>query len=170
MAIANSYELESARTQSEHLREQVQRLMLAPQQTPPASEKRTDVRIPYPYPVYLQPSDKNGLVQQEKTTIVLGRHLAERGLDFFHKDPLPHRHMIASFQFDHGNWISFVMALNWCRFNRYGWYDTGGRFLMVADLEMAEFFPEQNSHPPMAPLATGSVLTPSANQRRISLR
>jgi len=50
-------------------------------------------------------------------------------LGFYHPKPLPHRRMIASFEAGNGNWIAFLIDLNWCRFTRQHWYESGGRFL-----------------------------------------
>lgn len=96
-------------------------------------ERRHDRRVPFPYPIRLTPSDHVGIPTGEPTRVVLGRHLAERGLDFYHKEPMPHRHVIASFECGDGRWISLLLQLHRCRFNSTGWYDTGGRFLKPVD-------------------------------------
>jgi hypothetical protein len=60
---------------------------------------------------------------------VIGKHLSERGLGFYHVKPLPYRHMIASLELPENNWASFLLDIKWTRFTQYGWYDSGGRFL-----------------------------------------
>ena len=96
-----------------------------------ANERRRDRRIAYPYPVYLTPLAANGHPLVEKTMVVIGKHLADRGLDFYHREPLPYGQVIASFDCGRGRWVSLALTLNWCRFSQHGWYDTGGRFNQV---------------------------------------
>jgi len=62
---------------------------------------------------------------------VVGKHLSRSGLGFFHKEPIPDRRMIASFESRPKQWTAFLIDITWCRFNGYGWYDSGGRFLKV---------------------------------------
>ena len=40
--------------------------------------------------------------------------------------------MIATLESAAEERISFLIDLNWCRFTRHGWYESGGRFLDVA--------------------------------------
>jgi hypothetical protein len=39
--------------------------------------------------------------------------------------------MIASLESGNGRWLGFLIDLTWCRFNRHGWYESGGRFLQA---------------------------------------
>ena len=50
-------------------------------------------------------------------------------LGFYHQQPLPYRHMIASLQGHDARWLGFLVDITWCRFTQHGWYDSGGRFL-----------------------------------------
>jgi hypothetical protein len=63
--------------------------------------------------------------------VVIGKTLSERGLGFYHAEPLPYRRVIASLESPQGAWVAFLMDLNWCRFSRKGRYETGGRFLQA---------------------------------------
>jgi len=101
-------------------------------------ERRADQRYPFPHLIHLTPVDAQGNALPEQTVVVVGRHLAERGLDFFHAEPLPYRKMIASVEAAPGKWIGLLMDLTWCRFIRNGWYDGGGRFVRVVDSPMSE--------------------------------
>ena len=92
-------------------------------------ERRGDRRVPFPYPIHLTPCDRVGILTGEPTNVVLGRHLAERGLDFYHRRPLPHRYVIASFACGEGGWVSLLLELRRTCFDQAGWYRTGGRFL-----------------------------------------
>jgi hypothetical protein len=62
---------------------------------------------------------------------VVGKHLSRSGLGFFHKEPMPHRRMIVSFESRPKQWTAFLIDITWCRFNGFGWYDSGGRLLKV---------------------------------------
>lgn len=92
-------------------------------------ERRRVHRCAYPYPAYLTPLDEDGVPLTEETVVVLGKHLSELGLDFYHQEALPYRRMIASFECGEGRWLAFEMDLSWCRFGRHGYYENGGRFV-----------------------------------------
>jgi hypothetical protein len=95
-------------------------------------ERRHDTRYPFPCLIYLTPLSTNGAATKGETVVVVGRDLSERGLGFYHRDPLPYRRVIASFQTSNGRWFAFLTDLNWCRFTKGGWYESGGRFLETA--------------------------------------
>ncbi|MDY0170563.1 MAG: hypothetical protein RBS80_28745 [Thermoguttaceae bacterium] len=92
-------------------------------------ERRRDTRYPFPYLIHLTPVGEDGVTPEGETIVVVGKHLSERGLGFFHPKPLPHRRMIASLQAVGGQWMGFLIDLTWCRFTKKGWYESGGRFL-----------------------------------------
>ena len=96
-------------------------------------ERRRETRFPYPYPVHLTPVATNGAPDVGETFVVLGKHISDHGLDFYHREPLPHRRVIASLPDGNQGWIGLLLDLSWCRFSRHGWYDNGGRFLAVTD-------------------------------------
>jgi hypothetical protein len=91
-------------------------------------ERRRHKRHPFPYPIRLTPvnalSDAVG-----ESIVVLGKHLTNQGLDFYYQHPVSHRRVIASFDCESPGFAEILMDLTWCRFNRYGWYENGGRFL-----------------------------------------
>jgi len=95
-------------------------------------EKRSDRRYPYPYLVYLTPVSKDGLTPAGEPVVVVGKHLSECGLGFYHPKPLVFRRVIATLETAVGARIGFLMDLTWCRFTREGWYESGGRFLCLA--------------------------------------
>jgi hypothetical protein len=94
-------------------------------------ERRSDQRFPYPYLVYLTPVAADGLTPGGESVIVIGKHLSERGLGFYHQKPLSDRRMIASLELQKSRWAGFLIDLTWCRFTQHGWYDSGGRFLQA---------------------------------------
>ena len=73
-----------------------------------------------------------------ETIVVLGKHLSERGLDFYYEAPLPHRRVIASWEGRDGIWLALLLDLRWCRSTKHGWYENGGRFLQVVPSPLSE--------------------------------
>ena len=72
----------------------------------------------------------DGTPDVERTFVVIGKHLAPHGIDFYCRQPLAERRVIVSLDGPHG-WIGLMVELVWCRFNRHGCYDNGGRFIAV---------------------------------------
>lgn len=101
-------------------------------------ERRREKRHPFPYPVYLTPVGRDNLTPVGQTIVVLGKHLSEHGFDFYHREPLPFRRAIVSFEPTRGSWIGVLLELSWCRFGRHGWYDNGGRFLTIVPSPLAD--------------------------------
>jgi hypothetical protein len=102
------------------------------------TERRLSDRDPFPYPVHLTPLSRDHRPELEHTLIVIGRHLSENGLDFYHHEPIPFRRAVVSLPTDGKEWVSFLFELFWTRYNCHGWYDNGGRFLaVVPPLEFA---------------------------------
>jgi hypothetical protein len=91
-------------------------------------ERRNETRYPFPYLVHLTPVATNGNTPEGETIVVVGKHLSEQGLGFYHPKPLPYRRVIASLE-SNGCWLAFLVDLKWCRFTRQGWYESGGRIL-----------------------------------------
>ncbi len=114
---------------SDEIRSQVWGLLstLYPKVT--ATERRRETRYPFPFLVHLTPVDAQGAPCGDEGVVVVGKHISERGLGFYHPQPLPHRRVIASLEGPHGGWFGFLIDLTWCRFTRQGWYESGGRFL-----------------------------------------
>ena len=101
-------------------------------------ERRREARYPYPYPVPLTPLMASGEPDVDRTFVVIGKHLAAHGIDFYCKRPLADRRVIASLDCGAAGWIGLVVELAWCRFNRHGWYDNGGRFIAVVTSPLLE--------------------------------
>jgi hypothetical protein len=93
------------------------------------SERRREKRHPYPYPIHLTPYGDDGRPRPDRTFVVIGKHLSDHGLDFYCRQPLAAKRVIASLDGGREGWIGLVLELSWCRFGRHGWYDNGGRFL-----------------------------------------
>ena len=94
-------------------------------------ERRRDNRYPFPCLIHLTPVGRDGHSLDGEEVVVVGKHLSEHGLGFYHPAPLPHRRMIASLEGSRGHWVAFLIDVNWCRFTKDGWYESGGRFLQA---------------------------------------
>ena len=105
---------------------------------PQVSERRSRKRVPYPQPFFITPLNRHGESLVPETISVIGHRLSPAGIDFYHREAIPYRHVIASFPVQDEHWVAFVLHLNWCRFNRFGWYDNGGRFLRMVPSPMEQ--------------------------------
>jgi hypothetical protein len=101
-------------------------------------ERRLEARYPYPYPIHLTPLDNSGRPDVNRTFVVIGKHLAPHGIDFYCHSPLADRRVVASLDCGPEGWIGLIVELNWCRFSRHGWYDNGGRFLAIVPSPLLE--------------------------------
>ena len=120
------------------VRRQVTKILQMHDQWPELVDRRCDRREPFPYPIRLTPINQNGFPEIEETIVVLGKHLSERGLDFYYKAPVPYRQVITSWECADGQWIGLLLDLRWCRSNGHGWYENGGRFLRAVDSPFAQ--------------------------------
>ena len=80
-------------------------------------ERRKDLRHPYPFLVEITPVDLDGVTPLGETLTVVGKDLTDRGIGFFHQEPLPFRRAIVSFESGTGFALSVLIDLSWCRFN-----------------------------------------------------
>jgi len=103
-------------------------------------ERRRSSRYPFPYLIRLHPvgSDGRSPDPDQQTIVVVGKHLSEDGLGFYHREPISHRRMIASLESSDGVTHAFVIDLSWCRFTKQGWYESGGRFLESVTMVQGE--------------------------------
>lgn len=124
-------------TADREIRERVYQVFELFRPRPHGADRRSDRRKPFPYPIHITPIAANGFLVENETIVVLGKHLSEHGLDFYCQAPLPYRRVVASWECAKGNWLAMVLDLRWCRSNRHGWYENGGRFLQVIDSPMA---------------------------------
>ena len=96
-------------------------------------ERRSEPRFPYPYPFYLTPLNDKGVILVEATLSVVGRHLSENGMDFYHREPIPHRRAIATLPTLTNQWIGMVLELTRTRLSCLGWYDYGARIIGLVE-------------------------------------
>ena len=111
----------------EELRFQVRKLLHPEIVNRADQERRREKRRPYPSPFRITPFDDRPLM--DKQLVVVGKTLSELGVDFYHREPLPYRTVIASFDQLDGEAVHLLLDLTWCRFCQRGIYDSGGRFL-----------------------------------------
>lgn len=117
--------------------QQVSRIFQLHHQWPANSDHRCDRREPFPYMIRATPLNQNGDPEIDETIVVLGKHLSERGLDFYYSTPVPFRRIITSWECRDGEWLGLLLDLRWCRSSGHGWYENGGRFLQVVDSPFA---------------------------------
>lgn len=115
---------------SEDVRAQV-RGLLAGMYPPGFYERRREQRYPYPRLILLQPVEADGRSSCGIVLTAAGKQLSESGLSFFHPDPLPYRMVIATLERPDGRRLGLLLDLDWCRFTRHGWYESGGRILRM---------------------------------------
>jgi len=111
-----------------------------------ASERRDHGRVAYPMLLRLQPVDAKTHAPLTEPIVVVGKNICQRGLGFYHQQPLPYRRAIVTLEDAAGCTASLLIDLSWCRFTHHGWYDSGGRFLRVLDSG------EQTEQPATLPL------------------
>jgi hypothetical protein len=111
------------------IRPQIQDLLATLHSRGGVIERRRELRYPFPYLIHLTPVGDDGESPCGESVVVVGKHLSERGLGFYHPKPLPYRRMIATLESSNGVRLGFIIDLSWCRFTKHGWYESGGRFL-----------------------------------------
>ena len=94
-------------------------------------QRRRRLRVPFPYPICVTPVNVDGHADPQNSFTVIGRHLSECGLDFYHTQPVTQRKLIVSLEDFNPELRRVVMELTWCRFLRHGWYCNGGRFVSI---------------------------------------
>ena len=98
---------------------------------PRPDELRQDRRSPYPFLFQLVPVAEDNTTPLQTPITVVGKNVSDRGIGFFHQQPLPFRRTIVTLGDPGGYSLSLLAELLWCRFTRHGWYDSGGRFLEI---------------------------------------
>ncbi len=126
--------VESPEVVDDRVRRQVWGLLAGLYPAGRLSERRVDQRFPYPYLVELHPVAADGVTPLAESIVVAGKHLSERGLGFYHPQPLPFRRVVASLETADRRRLHFLVDVTWCRFSTHGWYDSGGKFLAVVNM------------------------------------
>jgi hypothetical protein len=147
---------EPQREANDEVRAQVWGLLTALYPRNDLTERRCESRYPFPCLIHLTPVGPDGITPEGETVVVVGKHLSEHGIGFYHPAPLPYRRMIASLESKRGHWLGFLIDLSWCRFTKDGWYESGGRFLQAALSPLEKQLQATNSTP-VAPLPPSSA-------------
>lgn len=143
----------------EMVRNSVIQLLSSLYPTAHVPERRREQRYAYPHFLCIAPVGADRTTPLAESVTVVGKHLSIGGIGFFHPKPIPHRRVIVSFEGPAGIPLAFLTDLTWCRFSKYGWYESGGKFLSVATPSL----PQSGTSTPRAvcceiPLDTGSII------------
>jgi len=103
----------------------------------PHPERRDIRRYSFPLLLKLTPVNGASLVEHGDSTTVIGKDISERGIGMYHREPLPYRTAVAEFSDGCGQRTSLLVELLWCRFDRRGWYESGGRLIRVLSHEVS---------------------------------
>lgn len=95
-------------------------------------ERRLDDRMAIPVLFRLTPLDANRHPIESQAAIVVGKNMSRRGMSFFHERPTPYRRAIIEIAQPGFGSFAAEIDLNWCRFTRPGWYESGGRLIRLA--------------------------------------
>jgi len=94
-----------------------------------AVERRHEDRVAVPLLFRLTPLSRGGELIHEDAVIVVGKDISRRGLSFFHEQPLTYRRAIVALEHPEFGLFASEIDVNWCRFTRPGWYESGGRLV-----------------------------------------
>ena len=89
---------------------QLARASYAPRHDGFRPERRHSSRDSFPYPVHLTPLSRDHRPDVQQTIIVIGRHLSEQGLDFYHYEPVPFRRAVVSLPTNGNEWVSLFLS------------------------------------------------------------
>lgn len=117
-----------AKIDEQTLARQVQELVarLRPEVT---IERRHDDRVSIPLLFRLTPLDRDREPVHDDAIIVVGKDISRRGLSFFHEHPLTYRRAVVALEHPDFGHFAAEIDVNWCRFTRPGWYESGGRLV-----------------------------------------
>ena len=111
-------------------REAVEGLMASLQAESSTQSQRSEKRHAFPYLVRLLPVDPESLEKVDEPLTAVGKQISQQGLGFYHKEPLPFRHVVVTIaDGDFKTPVHLLMDLTWCHFRAAGWYESGGRFI-----------------------------------------
>jgi hypothetical protein len=111
-------------------------MLLARLNPPVTVERRSDERIPVPVLFRLTPLDERRQPVEAAAVTVVGKNVSPRGLSFYHNQTLSYRRAIISVQYPECDDFSAEIDISWCRFTTAGWYESGGRLVAAAPVDM----------------------------------
>lgn len=92
-------------------------------------ERRQDDRAATPVLFRLTPLNADHQPIASEAITVVGKNISRRGLSFYHERPLLYRRALISLEHPQSGWFAAEIDLNWCRFTKPGWYESGGRLV-----------------------------------------
>ena len=92
-------------------------------------ERRNFRRVPYNRILSVTPATRDGRQSTGESLVAFGKEVSFRGLDFYHREPLTHRHVIVSAIGPDEAETTMLLELTRCQFMADGRYASGGRFL-----------------------------------------
>ena len=98
-------------------------------------ERRHDDRVAVPLLFRLTPLNSDRQPIHDDAITVVGKDISRRGLSFFHEQPLTYRRAIVSLEHPEFGRFAAEIDVNWCRFTRPGWYESGGRLVRPVNPE-----------------------------------
>jgi hypothetical protein len=126
--------LANAKLDERTLARQIQELVtrLRPEVT---VERRHEVRVAVPLLFRLTPLNSDREPVYDDAITVVGKYISRRGLSFYHEHPLTYRRAIVALEHPVFGRFAAEIDVNWCRFTRPGWYESGGRLVRSVNPE-----------------------------------
>jgi hypothetical protein len=118
-----------ASSQTDETRQLIRGVIAKMGVTASVRERRSDERVPFPQLIVATPVEADGVTSSGTVQTVVGKQLSESGISFFHPTPLPHRWVVVELESPSDRQVRLLVDLDWCRFTRQGWYESGGRFV-----------------------------------------
>ena len=97
------------------------------------TDRRVQQRTPIPFLFELSPATAEP-AEFTRRSVVVGKDITERGIAFYHDQPLPYRRVLLSIDLPDECLVELEVDLLWCRFTSVGWYESGGRLVGVHNL------------------------------------
>jgi hypothetical protein len=95
-------------------------------------ERRHDDRIAIPVLFRLTPLDADRQPLEQEASIVIGKNISRRGVSFYHEKQIIHRRAFLELADPSVGRFVAEIDVNWCRFTKPGWYESGGRLIRSA--------------------------------------
>lgn len=102
---------------------------------PVDQDRRAATRTPIPFLFELAPLSTEVPELLTRKVVVVGKEISERGIGFYHQQPIPYRRGNLSIELPGQETVDLEVDLLWCRFTSLGWYESGGRLVGVSSYE-----------------------------------
>jgi hypothetical protein len=94
-----------------------------------AVERRHEDRVAVPLLFRLTPLNNDRELVYDDAITVVGKDISRRGLSFYHEHALTYRRAIIVLAHPEFGRFAAEIDVNWCRFTRPGWYESGSRLV-----------------------------------------